>query len=228
MNTKTLLITAAAALAAGIMSSQAQVYSQNVVGYVNVGLTNTGVANGTYLMVANQLDADGTGTNNSIYNVVGTNLPVNTQVLCWNPSSGTFSSTKLTGAGKWTLNNQIVTNAMNPGGGFFINCPLASGQSTNITFVGNVIQGTNLVAVSSGYQIVSPLAPVAGGIQTTNGYSPTKNDQVLVWNNGTGTYSSHKYTGTTWTGGEPAFNVGQGFFLNAAAATTWTNVLVIQ
>jgi hypothetical protein len=224
---KTLLI-AAAALAAGVISSQAQVYSQNVVGYVNIGLTNTGAANGTYAMICNQLDADGTGTNNSIYNVVGTNLPPNTQVLCWNPALGTFTSTKLTAAGKWSVNNQIVTNAMNPGSGFFINCPLAAGIGTNITVVGSVIQGTNLYSISTGYQIVAPSGPIAGGIVSTNGYAPTKNDQVLIWNPSLGTYQSHKYTGTTWTGGEPTYSVGQAFFLNAAEANVWTNILNIQ
>lgn len=224
---KTLLI-AAAALAAGVISSQAQaVYSQNVVGYVNIGLTNTGAANGTYVMVCNQMDADGTGTNNSIYNVVGTNLPPNTQVLCWNPATAGFISSKLSASGKWSVNNQVITNAMNPGSGFFINCPLATGVATNFTCVGSVIQGTNLFSINSGYQIVSPISPVAGGI-VTNGYVPTKNDQVLVWNNGTGGYVSHKYSGTAWSGGEPVFSVGQAFFLNAATVNTWTNILNIQ
>src|ERR1700735_5475995 len=107
MKTKTLLI-AAAALAAGVMSSQAQgVYSQNIVGYVNVPLV------AGYNLVANQLDLDGTGTNNSIYTVVGTNLPASTAVLVWNPSTAAFSTTKLSGTGKWSLNNQSVTNGMN-------------------------------------------------------------------------------------------------------------------
>ena len=49
MRTKTLLI-AAAALAVGITSSEAQVYSQNVVGYVNMT-----VPAGHYQIVGNQL-----------------------------------------------------------------------------------------------------------------------------------------------------------------------------
>ena len=215
MKSKTLLI-AAAALVAGVISSQAQtaVYSQNIVGYVNIPLA-TG-----YNMIANQLDADGTGTNNSIYTVVGTNLPVNTSVFAWNGSG--FIQTKLTGAGKWTQNTSLFTNAMAPGSGFFINVPSA----TNITVVGNVIQGTNTLPIVAGYQIVSPIAPVAGGIQTAQGYTPTKNDSVFIWN-GTG-FIQHKYTGTTWTAGEPTFAVGQGFFLNAITSTNWTQILNVQ
>ena len=213
MKAKTLLI-AAATLAVGAITSQAQVYSQNVVGYINVQLTNG------YTMVCNQLDLDGTGTNNNIYSTIGTNLPANTQILCWNGS--TFSSSKLAASGKWSLNNQVVTNAMNPGRGFFINCP----AQTNVTLVGQVIQGTNKYPVVAGYQILSPSGPVAGGIQTVQGYAPSKNDQVLVW--GGTTYTSHKYSGTAWSGGEPNFSVGQAVFLNASSNNVWTNVLNIQ
>jgi hypothetical protein len=212
MKAKTLLI-AAATLAVGAISSQAQVYSQNVVGYINVTLTNG------YTMICNQLDGDGTGTNNSIYTVVGTNVPVNTAVLAWNGSA--FTQSKWTGT-KWTANSALFTNAMNPGSGFFVNSPAL----TNITLVGQVIQGTNKLAIAAGYQIVSPVSPVAGGIGTVNGYSPTKNDAVLIWN-GAG-YVQHKWTGTLWTSGEPSYNVGQGFFLNAAGPNTWTNVLNIH
>jgi hypothetical protein len=212
MKTKTLLI-AAAALAAGIMSSQAQVYSQNIVGYVNVALPVG------YSQIANQLDLDGTGTNNSIYTAIGTNLPSGTQILAWNGS--TFTSSKLSGAGKWSANSQTFTNAVNPGSGFFINVSVA----TNITFVGSVITGTNTYPIVAGYQLIAPSAPVAGAIGTALGYTPTKNDQILIWNNGTGTYASHKYNGSAWSAGEPTFSVSEAVFLNAATTTNWTQVL---
>ena len=74
MRTKTLLL-AGAALAFSLATSQAQVYSQNVVGYVNINLTN-GVLN----IISPALDADGTGTNNTIASVIGTNVPTGTIV----------------------------------------------------------------------------------------------------------------------------------------------------
>ena len=59
MRTKTLLL-AAAALAATMTASQAQtVYSQNVVGYVNLTVTNARLA-----MCANQLDTGSNTMNN--------------------------------------------------------------------------------------------------------------------------------------------------------------------
>jgi len=216
MKAKTLLI-AAAALAAGVMHSQAQVYSQNIVGYVNVPL-NTG-----YNFVANQLDLDGTGVNNSIYTAVGTNLPANTTVLAW--TGGSFATSKLLASGKWSLNNSVVSNAMNPGAGFFINVA----APTNVTFVGNVITGTNVYPVVAGYQVVSPSAPVTGAISGAGGlgYVPSKNDQVLVWNGGS--YTTHKYLTTSWSGGgTPTFTVGQAVFLDAVNNTNWTQILNVQ
>ncbi len=65
MRTKTLLI-AAAALAATVISSEAQVYSANVVGYVNV------VLQGGYNLEANPFD-DGNG--NHLTNLINPSLP---------------------------------------------------------------------------------------------------------------------------------------------------------
>ena len=218
MKTKTLLI-AAAALAAGVMSSQAQVYSQNIVGYINVPLQ------AGFNLVANQLDLDGTGTNNSIYSVVGTNLPASTSVLVWNPASGVFSTSKLSGTGKWSLNNQSVTNGMNPGGGFFINVA----APTNLTFVGSIITGTNDYPIIAGFQLVAPSAPVSGTIDTTNGYVASKSDSILVWNASSATYTTHKYSGTAWSGGgDPELTVGQAVFLDAVNNSTWTQILNVQ
>jgi len=214
MKSKTLLI-AAAALAAGIMTSQAQVYSQNIVGYINLPLTVG------YNMVANQLDSDGTGTNNGIFTVLSTNLPNGTKVLAWNGtgySPATFSS----GTGKWLGNNSVISNAMNPGSGFFVQVTVA----TNLIMVGNVITGTNSYPIAVGYQIIAPSGPVAGTLDTTNGYKPSKSDKVLVWN-GTG-FAPHTFTGTTWLGGDPQLAVGQAVFLQASSNNVWTQVLNVQ
>lgn len=207
---------AAAALAAGLLTSNAQVYSQNIVGYANISLTNG------FTMVANQLDADGTGTNNTIFTVMGTNLPVNTTVEVWNGAS--FGSTKWTGS-KWTTSSALFTNAMQPGVGFFVSSPVA----TNIIEVGTVLQGTNNLTVVPGFQVVSSTFPLSGGIQTTFGYTPQKNDVVEVWNGAT--FGSHKWTGTAWLGGgEPVLSVGQSVFLDSASTTntTWTQTFTAQ
>jgi hypothetical protein len=218
MKAKTLLI-AAAALAAGVMTSQAQVYSQNIVGYINVPLNN---ASG-YSLVANQLDLDGTGTNNSIYTTVGTNLPNGTKVEAWN--GATFKSSTINN-GVWSLNNQVVTNAVNPGSGFFI----FYSAPTNITFVGNVITGTNIYNYNYSYDIAAPSGPVTGTIGTALGYVPNNGDVVEVWNGST--FKSHTYSGGAWSGigGEPVFStVGQAVFLHPSTTpVSWTQILNVQ
>jgi hypothetical protein len=219
MNTKTLLI-AAAALAAGVMTSQAQVYSQNIVGYINVPL------NPGYNLVANQLDLDGTGTNNSVNITVGTNtVPNLTQILAWN-GAGYSTITYSASAQKWSSNTQVITNAMNPGSGFFIKLP-ATSPATNITFVGNVITGTNSYPVAAGYSILAPSGPVAGTLDGTNGMKPTKLDQILVWT-GSG-YTTHTFSGTAWNGGgDPQLTVGQSVFYKSTVNTNWTQILNVQ
>jgi hypothetical protein len=217
MKAKTLLI-AAAALAAGVMTSQAQVYSQNIVGYINVPLSTTS----GYVLVANQLDLDGTGTNNTVISAVGTNLPANSQILAWTGSS--FKTTTFNGtAWNSAAVSAPVVKAMQPGSGFFIYTP----TPTNVTFVGNVITGSNSYPITAGYQIVAPSGPVSGTLDTTNHYVANVNDAILVWNGSS--FKTHTYNGSAWNGGgDPQLSVGQSVFLNAASSSTWNEVLNVQ
>jgi hypothetical protein len=218
MKAKTLLI-AAAALAAGVMTSQAQVYSQNIVGYINIQLTNTtGIS-----LIANQLDVDGTGTNNGLSTVFGTQLPAGTVIEVWQPSKASFKDTTWSGS-SWSANNSVISNAMNPGSGFFINCPVV----TNITLVGNVITGTNTYPVTAGLSVVAPSSPVAGTIGTQLGYTPSVGDVVEVWNGNKGTFKNNSYGAGGWSSAEPTFTVGEAVFLDAANNTNWTEVLNVQ
>jgi len=174
-----------------------------------------------YNLIANQLDVDGTGTNNGIFTVISTNLPNGTKVLAWN-GGGYSTATYASGTQKWIGNNNVISNAMNPGSGFFINIA----ATNNLTLVGNVITGTNAYPISAGYQIVAPSGPVAGTLDTTNGYKPSKGDKVLVWNGGG--YNTKTYTGATWVGGDAQLSVGQSVFLNASSNNVWTQVLNVQ
>ena len=85
MRTKTLLI-ASAALAAGILASSAQTYSQNIVGYVNQKLVGN-----QYNMIANPLTS-GANTADLVFNGSGNPaftgyMPDGTTLLVWNGAS---------------------------------------------------------------------------------------------------------------------------------------------
>lgn len=217
MRTKT-LIAAAAILAVSLATTVAQtnVYSQNVVGYINVTITNSTLLD----MIANQLDYDGTGTNNTVLTALGTNVPINTRVYVY--SGGTFVSALYTSKG-WSGATPTVNAAMNPGQGFFIKVPSVP---TTITLVGNVLQGELQNPYAAGLQIKSSMVPQSGGLQTVLGYAPTVNDRVYRYF--PAGYSSHLYTAKGWSGGEPVPEVAESFWLKAVNSGTWTRNFTVQ
>ena len=217
MKSKTLLI-AAASLAAGVMAASAAVYSQNIVGYVNFTLTNG------LNCVANPLDLDGTGTNNTVYTCVGTYLPNVSKIIAF--SGGNYTSSAFNkAAGTWN-SAAGVTFALQPGKGFFIYIPPSATYPQTVTMVGQVLTGgltNNLIA---GIQLVGSQIPVAGGLDTNLGFQPASLDRYLPWNPNIQNYGTGQaYNGGShvWTGGEPQIAVGQGFYLTAHATSVWTN-----
>lgn len=210
------------ALAAGLVASQAQsnVYSANVVGYYNVAVTNG------FTLLANQLDIDGTGTNNTVQSTIGTNLPSGTKCLAFNPATQAYATITLSGTGAWSAGvaGPIVKAALQPGGGVF----LQTSVTTNITIVGNVLQQTNKTPVIVGFQVVSYPFPVAGGFTTNFNYIPAGHDKALIWNVGPQTFSTHTWGTTSWSLGDPQLSVGGALVLEPAAANVWTNGFVVQ
>jgi hypothetical protein len=202
-------------------SSQAQVYSANIVGYVNVPL-NTG-----FTIFANQLSVDATGTNNTVQTVFGNNLPSGSAVYAF--SGGAYASPIATYStkGGWAGGTNAANAGLSVGSAVFVKVP-----STNtITIVGNVITGTNNIHYANGFNFVASPTPQGGLIQTALGYTPTSGDAVYQFNPTTQQYfnpiSSYSTKGG-WAGaGQPNVKVGEGFFLKSAAVSggTWTQVL---
>ena len=191
--------------------AQSNVFSVNVVGYVNTVLPA-----GQFALVANPLD-DGTNTITSL----GAALPNKSSAQIWNGSGFTLSSK---GGGVWTSNLFIP-----PGTGFFVKSPSAV---TN-TFVGNVILGfggTNTVNLPAGvFSLVGSPVPFAGALADAAGDNalnigsqlPNKSS-VQTWN-GTGFTLASK-GGGVWTT-NISIPVGTGFFVKPATATAWTQTL---
>ncbi len=205
MKAKTLLV-AAAALAAATISSQAQVYSQNVVGYVNVVLPA-----GQYALVSNPLD-DGTNTTTSL----GQALANKSVIQVWNGTG--FTATSKVG-GVWTPDLSIPVGA-----GFFVN----SKTTVTNTFVGSVVvpSGQSVTnALSAGiYALVGSAVPYAGDLNDTNvniGPTLANKSVIQVWN-GSGFDATSK-VGGVWTP-NLTIGVGQGFFVLPKTATNWVQV----
>ena len=228
MRTKVLLI--AAALAASLASSMAQnVYSLNVVGYVNVTLPKS-----KFTAVANPLDASMGGTiatGNDLTNLfnlataplIGNGSTVAQFVSALNNYSSSVSYVALTK--KWGSNFPIP-----PGKSvLYYN---AGANDTVVTFTGQVPQGTYNVATlnKSQFSLVGSPIPIGGNVTNSTsvvGLVPSNGDTVATFNSALNNWNaSAGYVALTKKWGNTASStiaVGQGFlYYNAgAAANNW-------
>ena len=237
MRTKTLLIAAAAALAAAVTSSQAQtVYSQNIVGYVNQTFPNPG----DYYMICAPL----TSTNTPAQNLLTCAQTFDT-VLLWNSGSGSYGVYTYyypgygSDGGPWAdvNGNPTTSPVIGPGEGFFYQT--GSGSIETNTYTGTVLL-TNTISfpLAGNYYMVGSAVPVAGLAQSTNFNLPFQTfDTILAWNTTSGTYSTYTYyypgygsDGGPWADvngnptTSPTINVGEGFFYQTGSGSseTWT------
>ena len=203
MRTKTLL-SVAAALAAGVITTQAQsnVYSVNIVGYVNKSVT-TGLQ-----IVANPLNA----TNNALSTIVPAPADF-TQVLRWN---GSDFDTATFFFGAWDSDFVIA-----PGEGFFIN---AAGDFTN-TFVGSIDVGSYTNDIPAGVSLKSSIVPV-GGTADDIGLTAAVSDfdQVQKWNQGLNDYDTYTYFFGAWDV-TPTLDVAEGAVISSGAGGSWVQTL---
>jgi hypothetical protein len=224
MRTSTLLI-AAAALAAGVVTSQAQVYSQNIVGYVNATYPS-----GAYVQQVAPLSTTSTNGAEDIY---GATLQTGDAVLTWNGVS--FQTYTFITPGQWQYPDGSLNVGPNlpVGTGFFYQSN--NGNETN-TFVGTVVL-TNTVAFPSGaYALVGSTPPIGtSSLEDTNLNLPLQTgDAVLLWN-GT-SYQTYTFIAPgQWQFPDGSLNpapgvaVGQGFFYQSNNGNeTWTQNLVVQ
>jgi len=210
---KTLLI-AAAALAAGVISTQAQVYSQNIVGYVNTTIAGSGALT----LVANPLQNITGGVTNNATSVLS-GLVGGETVLVWKGNG--YYAYNYAGAGVGTglgyasdfydgnagtaaaipgttydSNNDVYwapALKLNQGQAVYISNP---GSTITNTFVGNVItQNTNTgVALPGSFALTltGSTVPIGGNITNLN-LPLIGGETVLVWK-GNG-YYAYNYAG---------------------------------
>ena len=226
---KTLLI-AAAALAAGVISSQAQVYSQNVVGYVNQTIPAGGFEIASSQLI-NGSDANETnGDVNTLFanGLVSSpndppNLSSNTQLYVWQPGGGYITYYYFNAADAVTWNGAGSLPGFYTAAGAYCPATLTSGQasfilnnsgsSLTLTTVGTVAQGTNVSTIGTGYNLISLQEPIStnvfgtsyglpAGMTSSPVDPPTQsaNDTLFVWK-GSG-YITY-------------------YYFNAADAVTW-------
>lgn len=235
---KKILLFAGAALAAGVLSSQAQaVYSQNIVGYVNTTLPG----GNAYSLISVPLGGA------SAVDAAMPSIQGGDNVLVWNGAGYdalTYVGPDFDGAGHaWAdgdFNGQ-PSPVITPGQAFYYQ---NSGTlAITNTFVGNVVL-TNSITIPGGnaYTLLASTAPVADALDGTNLALPFQSgDTVLIWT-GSG-YSALTYVGPDFDGAghafadadfvgqpSPVIEVGQGFFYqnSGSSAITWNQNFNVQ
>ena len=228
MRTKALLL--AAATAAFGLTSQAQtnLYSVNVVGYVNISLP----AN-KYILLNNPLDAG----NNVITNVIKDTLPDSVFLYPYVNGVGFDNAEQYIDGFGWFPGTNILT----PGKGSFIVSPV----TTNFTLVGSVIQGTSSNALVTGYSLTGSKSPVsfpvgaAGFTSSTNTLTipAADGDNIYLWNTNSQTYvDAIQYVGgfgwfdpnSVYDTNGPVPKVGEAFFIYKAAGAPWVENFIVQ
>lgn len=223
----------AAALAAGVIASQAQsnVYSANVVGYATVVYPGSG----NYTLLANPFD-DGNGDIMSNIMDSANSLPIKSQILTWNSGTQTFSTIQKTTSWPSTVN-------VPPGTGFFVrngNTGTTVPPITN-TFVGSVIVQNGQSVTNSipiGYSLNGTPIPYAGNLAVAGQNGGDTNmdfgsevglkSQILTWSTSGQTYIVNQKT-TSWPS-TTTINPTDGFFVfnKSGPATNVVETLNLQ
>jgi hypothetical protein len=235
MRTKALLAGAMIG-AASLATSMAQVYSVNIVGYVNTTFAAQG-----FTMAVNPL-------NNPAGNTVANLMPSFTgavnymRIYKWDPIAGVYDENTWTLAdpsnedpGGWVNPNMLL----NPGQGFFMFNANPTPIST--TFVGEVPTGNLVTPVYRGFNMVGSMVPQQETIGNL-GYVPTdlSYERIYRWDNSLTppAYSEFTYTWPNpseedpggWSPSEPTIPVGGAVFLYRPTGTSnaWSRTFNVQ
>ncbi len=221
-----------AALAAGLSTSVAQnVYSLNVVGYVNVSLQANElhflsiplVPSGGNFNITNSIVLDNSQDFANIFAWAGTK---------WNPITPTWYGTDLGGAG-WDT-PIVISNGL----GFF----LSSQANSTLTFVGDVPQGALAYTIPAGLSTLANQVPMTAnfpGATVGNDFDDMFNwDQTnQQWSSAVWVYLSTDDGFYGWDNGGFAGNNTNGpslgpatavFYANNSGAITFTQNFTVQ
>jgi hypothetical protein len=241
MRTKTLLLTAALS-AAGVAASMAQVYSVNVVGYVNISVPANKLAilanplsNGAN-KIGDVLKLDDAATGTTIYRFDAEKQKYRDAITWYgtDPAEGGWYSA--------TDPDPVLT----PGEGFWVKAP--KNNAVNVTFVGEVPQGnlTNPLAGGGRLTLAGSIVPQQARLGDTGpnsvgamGFPAVDGDTVYMWDmanqkyKNAYTYYADEPAGWYANGDEnpagPEVAVANGFWVKKTGpAVNWTRTFNVQ
>jgi hypothetical protein len=202
MRTKAaILIAAAIFVAAGSSLAQSNIYSVNVMGYVDK------TYDPGFHLIANPLST----TNNNTVAALFPNPPLFT--VLYKFVNGAYETANGF-LGAWDNPNQTLA----PGQGVFLLVP--AGPNWTNTFTGNVLQGALTNSLIPGFNMVGSKVPRAGLISQIMCLTPGFFDVVHQFQNHQ-YLSANGYLGA-WDNGEPYIGIAEGFwYLNQNAQNNW-------
>lgn len=216
----------AAAMVAGVLASSAQVYSANVVGYINITLTPG------YNLMCNQLNNGNNSLNVALTNGAVDGLQIQALV------GGAFDSADQYYQGYgWYQGDGVTpsTRQLVPGVGYLINNQFTT--NVTLTLVGDVPQTTITTSIAAGNGFYGSPFPVVSGF-STNGFPGVDGMQYSTFTGyPTPVYSGadQYYAGFGWYGpdgvtpADPSPAVGRGFLIyNQSAATNWVMSFTVK
>jgi len=222
------MLLTAAMVAAGALSSVAQnVYSVNVVGYINLTLKPG------YNLISVPLTGNPDNSVNTVLTNTTPTIPDGGNLYTWDPVGQTYAQALNSSGGQWVDGSfNLSSQQVVPGQSFFIQN--VGGSPVTLTLVGTVPQGTNHISLHSAYSFVADPAPISGDV-TTNGFPVADNSLVYTWDNIGQTYNQ-ALTGSGGQFVDGSFNtvvlappVGGGFiYFNPNATTSWTRTFTVQ
>jgi len=215
----------------------AQVYSVNVVGYVNAT-----VQPGKWAILANPLNNGDNGIS-TVMPLPDTAASDGTTVFRFDATTQAFrdSITFYQGSGWFSASDNSPKLA--PGEGFFIQAPIAPAPALNLTFVGEVPQGTLTVplAGTGRYTLAGSMVPQEGRIGAAGvGFPGADGDTIFVWDAATQAYlDSYTYYDAIpgWFSASdadptgPNIPVAMGFWVQkgtTSPAVNWTRTFTVQ
>jgi hypothetical protein len=196
-----------------MVSSMAQVYSVNIVGYINHTIP------AGWSMFAAQLV--NTPDNNVVTLFANAAVPENTAVYKFVRSTGGYDSITFVD-GAWEGDDLDMT--LVPGEGVFVFAP----APFTVTLVGEVLKLSS-VSIDPGFSIVSSVVPqneVALTGENGLGFPVGENDAIYQFDAASGGYVANSFVDNAWegdSGGDaPAPKIAEAFFVfNAGAQKTW-------
>jgi len=210
MRTQLILTTAALGVASSL-GALGQVYSVNAVGYINITVPAK-----SYVLAANQLNAGA----NTLKDVLP-GVPDGTIVFKYAQGSG-FAAIGFE-FGEWGT----PTATVKPGEGWFIQNN-GAGPLT-VTLVGEVPQGTLQTGLLKGLNLISSQVPQGGKLVADLKYPAAEGDVVYQYSTATQKYlDPNGFEFGEWGKGEPVIGVGEGFFVNKVAATSWDRTFSVN